>query len=530
MLALTLCAPALAQTSSVSPTNLNTIGALPDSIDLAIGLNDLAQHRATPAGKALECFVKEVSDWGRTSAAWSDLSRALDMTQDQSVESLLGSRVILASSGLDAGKSGASAQFALISEITPDVEARVRAKLKPSPRGLTNHLPILALEDGAFELATDRRASGLPRVLIAPEGSSAMFDELLPTLSGTPSSKPPLSSWERWPRVKELGTGDVTVLLRSPQTDDFFALTGWATEDGLTARFAANDSMLIGGLVAPEGLSSRDAIWPTTTIDALEEGSVLLVAGSPRQVAQPAPMKAESTLLLSLLGMINLSPDLQHRIDGNAVIAVHPEDSDGSSGAVTVMAVLPVPDIVHFESDAVHWAMSMGVTDDDWKNAPAKGKQGIWSVPVTATEHGLAHEVLPRNGTMAWTIGNAKDSTPEHPEGWFVVGIRFGPGDAAQLLPVVERVRDLLETEDRTEQKDLFRLVVRPRNLSILVRPLASTVASKPPAGLTGAKDPLDAMRWLDQVESRISREGPGLVEGTVSVRLNFKLLDQPAK
>ena len=72
--------------------------------------------------------------------------------------------------------------------------------------------------------------------------------------------------------------------------------------------------------------------------------------------------------------------------------------------------------------------------------------------------------------------------------------------------------------------------MVRPRDLRTLVRPLTPSLrvplaGTKP--GAAPAKDPLEAMRWVEQVESRISRDGPGMVGGTVAVKLNVRLLEQ---
>jgi hypothetical protein len=52
-------------------------------------------------------------------------------------------------------------------------------------------------------------------------------------------------------------------------------------------------------------------------------------------------------------------------------------------------------------------------------------------------------------------------------------------------------------------------------------------MAQPPPASTLPVST--TALRWLGRVESRITREGPGYVEGTVSLDLNLALLNPSA-
>src|SRR5436190_3013716 len=180
-----VCTPALGQAGpDTGRPDLALVGSLPDSVDMVVAVRDLAAVRDGPCGRALEGFLRQMSDWGRSAAAWEDFGHALGMTPDDAVDSLIGSGVVLAGTGMDP-RHNRPAQFAVLSTVTPQTEALLRSRLRPAPRGIIENLPVLSLEKGAYQLAISvpRRASAgdvNARLLVAPEGSSDLFDELIP--------------------------------------------------------------------------------------------------------------------------------------------------------------------------------------------------------------------------------------------------------------------------------------------------------------------------------------------------------------
>ncbi len=515
--------------------DLATVGSLPSNVEMVVAARGLADVRARPSGKALEAFLRDVGDWKRSAAAWDELGLALGMTQDQTVNALVGSGVVLAGTGMNPGREGPG-QFAVLSTVDGRTESLLRAKLRPAPKGSAGSLPILSVEDGAYQLAINTPAGQkegevTSRLLVAPEGSRALFDALVPVLKGK-QAESPLSATKAWARVRDLGPGDLLVLLgagtqgTSPTphpSDDLFALMASATDDGWIARFSGTDTSL------PGGDPSAAADWPTAAVDALEEGSVLLVAGSPQSSAA-RPMLTDQNLLVKMLDVIGLPEEFKATLDGNAIVAVHAEGTPGGADqALSVVAVLPVPDITTFSGKAEKWAMSMGAEGGDWQDAPVTLKQGVRSVPIPSRAPALIPEAMRTTGVMAWCFADHKvegDEDAWHPRGWLVVSLRFGAGDAGPARVVARRVATLLEGEEGKDASTMFRLVVRPRELMELMRRPASPEGA--PVPKTRTKDPLLAMRWLEQVDSRVSRSAPGLIEGSVSLKFNLGLLQEP--
>jgi hypothetical protein len=507
---------------------------------MVVAVRDLAAVRDRPSGKALEGFLRQMSDWGRSAMAWQEFGRTLGMSTDETVDALIGSGVVLAGTGMDPRRKGPG-QFAVLSTVTADTEALLRSRLRPAPRGIVENLPVLSLEQGAYQLAISMPrvapAGGGARLLVAPEDSAALFDELIPVLKGKAAASP-LSSNDAWERVRDLGPGDLLFLLRSKDAaagtdkpEDLFALTASQTEDGWTARFAATESMLVGTV----GEGAERGLWPTAAVEALEEGSVLLVAGSVREPKERAPLGAERPLLHDLLDMMDLPPQIEASLDGNAIIAVHAEGIAGSPDeALSVVAVLPAENMPRFSGIAERWAMSRAVEGDDWASATIKLRQGVRSAPMRRGAPALIPEPLRSKGVIAWSYAQERWTPPEGfdgpgpQRGWWVVSMRFGAGDPELAGVVARRTGELLDGEEGKDTGTMFRLVVRPRELTGLIRsPEALNGSGLAAVALPGSKSSLGAMRWLEQVDTWMSRGTKGEVEGTVSLKLNLALLNK---
>jgi hypothetical protein len=255
-----------------------------------------------------------------------------------------------------------------------------------------------------------------------------------------------------------------------------------------------------------------------------------MVAGSPRSSGTRPTLLADQDLLVKMLDIMGLPEEFKATFDGNAIVAVHAEGTSGASDqALSVLAVLPVPDIATFSAKADKWAMSMGAEGADWQDAPVTVKQGVRSVPIRSRAPALIPEDLRAKGVMAWCFADHRiegDEDPVRPRGWWVVSLRFGAGDAGAARVVARRVASLLEGEEGKDTSTMFRLVVRPRELMELMRPPAPPESG--PDAKARKKDPLLAMRWLEQVDSRVSRSAPGLIEGSVSLKLKLGLLQEP--
>src|SRR5262245_24259479 len=551
------CAPAGAQPAA---PDLVQIGSLPSTIDLTVAVSDLSAVRDTDAGRALERLFGEMSTWDRSTAAWADLARALRLEPDQAADALIGRHVILAMRGVSDPAGDRRTEQALLTTITPDVEARLREQLKPAPRGLTSNLPILALENGAFELATYRSPQpGDPaRLLVAPRGSSQVFDELLPVLGGG-TGLTTLSMMPCWRDVKSIADGPLLILYRvvppglsdqisdrdiqqPPDTETFFALSGRLDGSTCSAKFIASDSMLLPEPGAP-------GAWPAAVVEALERDALLLVAGSPDE--QPAgnsslilPLAGgthERTLLNTLLSMMQLPKPLRDQLSGVAVVAIHaaPEAApQDTRPALSITGVLPVSDLGEFATGAHDWIASFAGGEQPSAMARrlnAAPPQNIRILSLGPSAPGVLDGYLDQGGTIAWSFVPAQPAGGRTP-GWWIVNIRTRAGEDAPASSTLAELSAQVAHPDQNA-RTLFRLVVRPAALVEMSRAahppaapiLADAARASAPRSAPEPRTP-SALRWLDRVDTRLERARSGVLSGSVTLRMNTALLggEQP--
>jgi hypothetical protein len=423
-----------------------------------------------------------------------------------------------------------------MSTISRSTESLLRTRLEPAPRALVDGLPVLALEHGAFELSTAvTRRGDVARVLISPRGSSSLFDELLPVLGGGTAIST-LSMTPTWDAAKSIGGGDVYFLQRREVSEEtgedngFMALSATIEPNGFGARFIASDPAMLGDAGSPHGA------WPSRAIDALEQDAVLCVAGSP----ESAGGDVQRTLLLGLLDMLSLPDELRSSMRGVAVIAVHEPSEDPAPGAMAITLAMPFEDIRAIAPSAERWA---GALTDGPVLEQGRGHI-VRSASIAATDPEFAPEFasgyLGRGGAIAWTFARAPADTQSESgrAGWWVVSIRTAPGDVA---PSASRVSTLAATLEQAgleqggeRDNTMFRLVVRPSRLAAITAEvrrddpaLASDARVASAAKLKQQASALNALRWIDRVESRLNRGPRGVIDGSVSVRLRTELLNE---
>jgi hypothetical protein len=502
--------------------DLEMLARLPASSEFVVAAGNLRDVLPTPGWRGTARFLDELGAWSRTAEAWGEIARALGLTPDAALDEIVGSQVVFAMRGLDA--SGGP-EHALLCEVSADTERRLRERLRPAPRALQQRLPILALENGAFDVSTwiPPASGGRARLLVTPRGSERFFDDLLPALRDAS----PSAALRGTPSLAALGTlppGALGVLSRRPggaaSEERYLAASIRVDGPAVTAEMLATRDMVLPVRVPGAVLEARapDA-WPSHAADFLAQDATLLVVGSPRE--QPLDLDADlgggrvrTTMLLSLLGMLQLPPSLERRIDGVALVGVHEIDPSADAGFAISIAI-PARDIEAYAPMADRWGVSLA--GDEGLELPPAPLDSVRVLSVAGERSPVLSGLARPGGSIAWTYARA----PGTPEGWWVLHIRMARGDEARAAEAARALAERLERPLDARDPGLFRLLIRPARLTTLLR------RDRAP-GPDAPSDALRVFRWIDRFESTLWRAEAGLVRGRITLRVSEDALAAP--
>lgn len=521
-----LCCAATVALGQPEAPDRSLVGSLPAECDLVIATGDLAPLRQSPAWRCAEQFLGEMATWQRSLDAWGQVAASLGLTPRQAADEVLGSRVIFAISGLSDPSPDRKLQHALITEISPEIERRLRERLKPAPREVEGGLPILALENGAFDLATSvREGDPKARVLISPRASSGLFDALLPVVRSR-SGSGSLNATPNWSHVEGLPPGRAMILYRdlhAPENrsvERFIAATVTAAGESLTADVLASRELVLRSVPASSRALSAavPAAWPAPGVEWLARDAALLIAGSPRE--QPLDLGLESgtghgpTLLLSFLEMLKLPQSLQRQVDGVALVAVHePRGPDGEPevGAISITAAIPVGDVKAFAAEGDRWTVTL--SGEPEMTVPSAALEKIRLLSLTPKGSGVLPGLVRPGGSLAW--GYVQEAGAS--SGWWIVNIRTGADQDEMAVSTVNELSARLARPLDAGDPTLFRLSLHPARLAAIRRAAGG--------GADGPADPLEAFRWIEGIETRLERAPDGLARGRFTVTFDTSLL-----
>lgn len=502
--------------------DLEMLARLPASSEFVVAGGNLRDVLPTTGWRGTARFLDELGAWTRTAEAWGEIARALGLTPDAALDEIVGSQVVFAMRGLDAP---GGPEHALLCEVSTDTEKRLRERLRPAPRAVLQRLPILALENGAFDVSTwiPPGAGGRARLLVTPRGSERLFDDMLPALRDAS----PTDALRGTPSLAALGTlppGALGVISRRP---------GGAGDE----RFIAASIRVDGPTVTTEMLATRDMIlpvrapaavlearapdaWPSHAVAALAQDATLLVVGSPRE--QPLDLDADlgagrvrTTMLLSLLGMLQLPPSLERRIDGVALVGVHEVDPNADAGFAISIAI-PVRDVEAYAPMADRWGVSLA--GEEGLELPPAPLGSVRVLSVAGERSPVLSGLARPGGSIAWTYARAAGT----PEGWWVLHIRMARGDEARAAEAARALAERLELPLDARDPGLFRLLIRPARLTTLLRRDRAPGPDEP-------SDALRVFRWIDRFESTLWRADAGLVRGRITLRVSEHSLAAPS-
>jgi hypothetical protein len=206
--------------------SLGRLASLPGRVEAVIVIRDAAGQRNSDAGRALASMLVESGLMRLTALGWRDLADELGWSEVEAFDRLLGRRVMLVAEGLGPGETF---RWALLCDVDRQAELRIRRRLKAAPRGIIQNHPVLAVEDGRFQLAFGRRSArslngdrlgsgrwnGGGTLLLAPAEFSDLFDALLPALDGA-SDEGGFGQTETFSHARRIGMGDMLAVVRLP--------------------------------------------------------------------------------------------------------------------------------------------------------------------------------------------------------------------------------------------------------------------------------------------------------------------------
>ncbi|TVQ62178.1 MAG: hypothetical protein EA378_06885 [Phycisphaerales bacterium] len=259
-----------------------------------VAIQQAAELRTQPAGRAALRMVQDAGWLDRTAGAWAELARTLELDPDAAFDALFGRRAVLIlepeAAPAPRGRPSGPA-WVLISELDADVAARLRRGLRPAPRGVLAGRPLFAVEQGRYELAIARLDRGRSLLLLAPAGRGSILEAALHAhapegrreanaaepVAQSPARaegvKPGLTSADLVAQLRELGRGEVHAAFRLGDA----AVAGIGVVRGDEFQAVVRSSP--GLLWAPRDCCIGYTLWPADIVHAIPDNAVLAAFG-----------------------------------------------------------------------------------------------------------------------------------------------------------------------------------------------------------------------------------------------------------
>jgi hypothetical protein len=304
------------------------LARVPRSAELVVVVDGLAAARRTRAATG----IAEILVGGELRANWGALSTLLGWSEDETLDRLLGDRVLLVSAELE--RADDKAPWVLLSEISAETAARIKARIPSAPRKAVEGLPIFALERGEYEMATVQvKGDDAERVmfLVGPTGRATLFDTMAGALSRGIGE-----SLASTPVAREMGappSPGVLVALRvdqppgapaGPAWSDFLVCAASPTEGAWDCRLTMRDA----------GVSGRvKRIAPTSDAPfrAMARGAMLAVletrlADPGAEAAGVGGAPSPANFFERALSVVALPAGSGDLLTGRQALAVWPRD------------------------------------------------------------------------------------------------------------------------------------------------------------------------------------------------------------
>ena len=138
----------------------------------------------------------------------------LGMGEEETFDAVFGSHIALLTR--DTNPVGRPSGWTLVCDIDSRTGRILRKELRAAPRTIIKGVPVLAIEDGRFEMAVLSR-DGRDRVLLAPQRSMGFLREIATALA-TGADKP-FATTSPAERLQEMGEGNAYFWRRGGNDD-----------------------------------------------------------------------------------------------------------------------------------------------------------------------------------------------------------------------------------------------------------------------------------------------------------------------
>lgn len=155
--------------------------ALPADVELVVGVNDAVNVRRRPIGLAVASALSSAGVTTELTPAWEGLAKELGIGELELFDALMGRRVVLATRLRTSGAGGAAVrEWALLCQVSTDIEQRVRERLQATPRSIDAGHQVLAIEKGAYALVTHRVPGAKTSTLVfAPSQRDGLLTDIV---------------------------------------------------------------------------------------------------------------------------------------------------------------------------------------------------------------------------------------------------------------------------------------------------------------------------------------------------------------
>ena|GEM_PF-2297954 len=526
------------------------IARLPASVTLAVSIDQAAVQRTSDPGRSLWAFIQDAKLMQRTQGAWNELAAALKLPPEQAFDELLGRRAIFV---LSDTKPGQRTQWALLSEVTPKVETRIRESLSPAPRSIGRGRPILSLERGTYELATTAGRPGRIQppefpadelIVLAPSENAALFDDLLAVLSGKEPADT-VGKLPAWPLAQALGRGDIfiwctdTDLLAPPQPSNSSAPDDASTPN-LEGFIAFSADLSPRGWNAEFVASVEKVVWDHQHCSPLPAAAAAIERGAMISYVGTLPLQGESgsreLRQIAKLIVPKLPPTLLKHLGPDVLLALHPQAQGLAADSPTQIALSlavstnDIHETAQGADEFVSWAVRKGVSQGRPDRAPATISEQDFSALQPwdtrtlerSAEDSGSGESSP-DAAVAWACTPSQVQAPkqtserESISGWWLTSVALGAGPHGTATNRLDLMRALTIQSDPEPSGVIARFVVRP---ALILQTLAPRIPALP--------DSLRAARWFELFSSECFAPRDGVAQGRIRIEMAAPPLTLP--
>jgi hypothetical protein len=261
---------------------VDLLPSVPADAQLVVVIEDLGAAWDSPAIGTAISAIQAVTDLSGTLDAWSVLAKRLELPPDEAARRLLGRRFMLVSD-----PEGDADSWAIAMVVDRATAGLLRRNLDAVPRALRDGLPVLAIENNAFELVVQDRSSrrltasigrGLAAddaiVVLGPSSRSRVFDALLSSSLGIGGRGATMDAARPGRIARALPDGtDIVVVQGEAENDNAWFVLGAVLEGhAIRLNFLRQNPEL-----ATTRITSVKP-WRLDVFDRAAEGGVLAIA------------------------------------------------------------------------------------------------------------------------------------------------------------------------------------------------------------------------------------------------------------